>query len=316
MNNKIIAIGELLIDFTATSTGTLLSVSSFEKNPGGAPANVAVCVKRLGGESAFITKLGADSFGDFLYKTIEIEGVDVSLVYRDHNHHTPMAFVALDNNGERDFVFLREHSSDLFLTSDEIIADYFVRGDILHLGSVDLVRDPVKSAHVRAIDLARENEMIISFDPNLRPPLWPNKETMLMTVRNFIPRAHIIKISVEELFAITDCSNENEAISRMFQGNVMLVLVTRGKDGSSIYSKTQQLHASSESIKVIDATGAGDAFVGAFLFSIMKLNKTINNLCENFNEYQSVLDFCNRVAAFVCQRRGAIPAMPRLHEIK
>lgn len=315
MNNKIITIGELLIDFTATAPGSLISVSLFEKNPGGAPANVAVCVKRLGGESAFITKLGADGFGDFLYQIIQTEGVDVSLVYRDCQHHTPMAFVALDENGERDFVFLRDHSSDLFLSPDEILADFFGHGDILHFGSVDLVKDPVKSAHLRAIDIANEKGMIISFDPNLRPPLWPNQTIMLSTVRDFLPRAHIIKVSAEELMVITGCSNEKDAISYMFQGNVSLVLVTRGKDGSSVYSKTQQLHASSDSIKVVDATGAGDAFVGAFLFQLLRRKKTIDSLCDNFQEYQSTLEFCNRVAAFVCQHRGAIPSMPRLHEV-
>ena len=161
--NKLISIGECLIDFTATSPGSIASVSGFDKNAGGAPANVAVCVARLGGQSSFISKLGNDGFGDFLIETLKNKGVDCSKIIRDAFHHTPLAFVSLTESGERDFMFLRKHSSDLFLTPDEIDESMFINGDILHFGSVDLVSEPVKSAHLTAIKYAIKNHLVELF---------------------------------------------------------------------------------------------------------------------------------------------------------
>ncbi len=308
--NKVIAMGELLIDFTAQEIGKISEVSGFSKNAGGAPANVAICVKRLGGHSALITKLGNDGFGDFLFETIEREEIDVSNVLRDTMHHTPLAFVALDQHGEREFVFLRQHSSDLFIEESEINEALFHKGDIFHFGSVDLVPSPTKESHRKAIDIAHKQEVIVSFDPNLRPSLWPDLSSLIAAVNDFIPLADILKMSEEELLLITGERLEKFAIKRVFRGFVQLVVITRGARGATLYSATNRLDIEGEKIKVVDTTGAGDSFIGAFLLQLLLSKRTIHNLEDDFRQYESMLMYANHVAAYVCQRHGAIPAMP------
>lgn len=198
--STIYCIGEALIDFIPLEKGKALKdVEAFMKAPGGAPANVAAAVAKFGGSSALITKLGYDSFGDFLVEKLEEAGVNTDKILRTEEANTGLAFVSLREDGERDFSFYRKPSADLLLTEEEIEESWFESNDILHFCSVDLVESPMKRAHLKAIRAAKERGTIISFDPNVRLPLWDSPEECRSTIQKFIPLADIIKVSHEEL---------------------------------------------------------------------------------------------------------------------
>ena len=207
---KLYAMGEMLIDFTAQNEEGG-DARFFEKNAGGAPANVAVCAARLGCRSAVVTKLGRDAFGKFLRETLAREGVDDAFVFETDEANTALAFVFLDGNGERDFLFYRNPSADMLLSEADVRAVPIQRGDILHFGSVDLADAPVRGAHRALIGKARSVGAIVSFDPNLRYPLWKSREELLETVRAFLPFADVVKVSEDELFDIAGETDEGRA---------------------------------------------------------------------------------------------------------
>ncbi len=310
--NTLYAIGEMLIDFTAQETGALESAVTFRKNAGGAPANVAVCVAKLGKKANIITKLGNDPFGNFLVETLKREKVGTEFVFRTDRANTALAFVARDEKGERSFSFYRNPSADMLLDESEVQLVPFARGDILHFGSVDLCDAPVKRAHVAAIKRARETGTLISFDPNLRYSLWKSAEELLRTVREFLPLADIVKVSDEELLDITGISDEKEAVKALFQGEVKLVFVTKGKGGASVYTKSAEAWQPTDTAsKVVDTTGAGDSFIGTILYQL--LGRGIEGLTDV--ELNEMLQRANRAATVVVSREGAIPAMPAREEV-
>ncbi len=316
MENKLICLGELLIDFTAKEKGLIKDVSTFQKNPGGAPGNVSVCVARLGKPSLMISKLGNDGFGDFLEQTLLNYKVDISQIKRTELYNTPLAFVSLKDNGERDFTFYRNPSSDLYLDSEEINPDVFNTGDILHFGSVDLVDFPVRYAHRKAIQIANEKKILISFDPNLRFSLWPDTDTLKETVWRYIPLAHILKLSVEELTYLCDGLPEEKAVKDCFIGSVHLIFITKGEHGATCYLKSGDVfNHPGYKVTAIDTTGAGDAFIGAILYQLLQENKNPSNLLSNPQSYLKYLEFANKVSSIVVSKVGAMNSMPSLTEL-
>ena len=313
---QLIAIGEALIDFTALERGDLSSVSRFERNAGGAPANVAACVARLGGRAALLSKLGRDAFGDHLISVLSGNGVDVTHVLRTDRANTALAFVALDEKGERSFSFYRNPSADMLLSEEEIPKQLFQSGDILHFCSVDLVDAPVRGAHRRAIEYAAEAGATISFDPNLRPNLWENEGKMLAAVREFLPNCHLLKVSEEELLSIAGERTEQAALGAVFCGNVAAVLISRGSRGASIALRDGTLlSAPGERAEQVDSTGAGDVFIGTFLFQLLADAVTGEPLCDPPETLLRYLRYANRAAAISVTRRGAIPSMPVYEEV-
>lgn len=307
------AIGEMLIDFTAQETGKPEDVVTFRKNAGGAPANVAVCVAKLGGTANVITKLGKDGFGIFLERTLRKEGVGTDYVFTTDEANTALAFVSRDETGERDFTFFRNPSADMLLNEEEVRSIPFGKGDVLHFGSVDLCDAPVRTAHRVAIESARENGSLISFDPNLRYMLWKSAQELLDVVRSFLPLADILKVSDEELFDITGISDEAEAVKSLFRGSVKIVFVTKGKDGAAAYTKNLYAYAPADRTSpVVDTTGAGDSFIGTILYQLLDRGG-LDGLSEE--ELTTMLERANRVATYVVAREGAIPAMPVREEI-
>ncbi len=306
---KLYVIGEMLIDFTARECAAAEEVRTFEKNAGGAPANVAVCAARLGARSAVITKLGKDAFGRFLRKTLTDEGVDTQYVFETDEVHTALAFVFLDEAGEREFLFYRDPSADLLLDEREVSGIPFKQGDILHFGSVDLVNYPVKRATERAIERARAAGALVSFDPNLRYPLWKSREELLSTVRNFLPMADIVKVSEEELSDITGIREQTQAARILLHGNTKAVFVTAGADGAAVYTGSAYAAMPSEKAVCVDATGAGDTFAGTILYQFLRDGlRDASTLTEDrMKEY---LYYANRAAAVTVSGRGAIPSMP------
>jgi fructokinase len=222
---KLYSIGEVLIDFIPQQKNVALKdVVSFERAPGGAPANVAAAVSKYGHEAAMMTKLGYDAFADFLIEKLEEAGVQTDKILRTSEANTGLAFVSLKENGERDFSFYRKPSADLLFSEKEDEADWFGAGDMLHFCSVDLVESPMKEAHKRAIQLMKEKGGLVSFDPNVRLPLWESPEACRSAILEFLHHAHLVKISDEELEFITGISEVEEAVQSLFKGDVQAVV--------------------------------------------------------------------------------------------
>lgn len=316
--SKVITMGEALIDFIPNKKGqSLKNVEAFSKMPGGAPANVAVCVSRLGGQSGFIGKLGMDGFGDFLIDTLEENHVDTAGVIQSNEANTALAFVTLTEEGEREFSFYRNPSADMLLTEEEIDETLFNEGDILHFCSVDLIEAPVKYAHKRAIEISQQKKGVISFDPNVRLPLWDSEEACKQTILEFMPYADLLKLSEEELEFLTGVADEKEALkalSAYYKKEAMIVL-TKGGDGVSLYYKGQDLYQSAYPVQVNDTTGAGDSFIGAFLYCVAKEldNGPIDQI--KTEQLQEMLRFASGVGALTTTKEGAISALPYLEEV-
>ena len=309
--NTLYAIGEMLIDFTAQEPGVLELASTFRKNAGGAPANVAVCAARLGCPASVITKLGKDPFGNFLANTLASENVGTQYVFRTGKANTALAFVARDERGERSFSFYHNPSADMLLEEEEVRTIPFKEGDILHFCSVDLCDAPVRMAHVVAIERARAAGALVSFDPNLRYNLWESAEELLRVVREFLPLADIVKVSDEELLDITGIEDERKAVESLFKGEVKLVFVTKGKGGAAAYTKeTEAWEPTDLTSPVVDTTGAGDSFIGTILSIILEKGVALSR--EDLSE---MLRTANRAATIVVSREGAIPAMPTRAEL-
>jgi fructokinase len=315
---KLFAIGEVLIDFVPLQKGVALKdVISFERAPGGAPANVAAAVAKFGEQSTMITKLGSDAFGDFLIEQLKQAGVNTDKILRTKEANTGLAFVSLKENGERDFSFYRNPSADLLLQENEIDPLWFSSGDILHFCSVDLVESPMKTAHKKAIQAVIEKKGLISFDPNVRLPLWESPEACRKAIHEYLPFSHIVKISDEELEFITGKNNVAEGIQSLFTGNVKVVVYTKGPEGAEIYLTGNKFDSRGLSVDVQDTTGAGDAFIGGLLFKLLEFKADPDNL-ENVisKNHHEILAFANASGALTTTGKGAISALPTKEKVR
>lgn len=307
---RVVAIGELLIDFVPEEKGCALrEVSHFERVAGGAPANVVTAVSRLGGAGVMVSQVGEDAFGEHIIEVLKKNGVDTTWVYRTKRANTGLAFVSLDATGNREFSFFRNPSADLFLSPEQITSELMENGAVLHFCSVDLVDHPVKQAHKRAIEMARERGMLVCFDPNVRLPLWESPEACQKAIREFLPCADIIKLSDDELEFVTGCSTVEEAAKQLFAMNCRLLLLTKGGDGSAAYTPSASAEREALRVPVADTTGCGDSFIGSFLYQLVRDEasmETLSALSEaKLGEY---LDFSARYASLTVQHKGAVMA--------
>lgn len=307
---KVVAIGELLIDFVPQQKGcTLDEVTHFERVAGGAPANVAAAVARLGGKAAMISQVGEDAFGTHILKVLQSNGVDTAYVFRTGRANTGLAFVSLDATGNREFSFFRNPSADLFLDQDQITADMFDDCAALHFCSVDLVDWPVRLAHRKAIGLAGRAGAILSFDPNVRLPLWSSPEECQKAIRAFLPYADLVKLSDDEVEFVTGCTDEREAAEKLFAMGCRLLLVTRGADGSAAYTPHAEAFAETLRVPVTDTTGAGDSFIGSFLYQLTRDGVTREGLAAlDSKQLADYLAFSARYASLTVQHKGAVMA--------
>lgn len=314
---KVICIGEALIDFIPYEKGVALKrVNSFLRVPGGAPLNVAATVAKLGGSSKIITKLGIDAFGDAILDAVKPLGVDISSVLRTDLANTALAFVTLDENGERDFSFYRNPSADMLLDEKEINSSDFEEGNILHFCSVSLIDAPIKRAHSKAIEYSIAKNGLISFDPNIRLPLWNSEDECRRAILEFLPKAHILKISDEELQFITGIKDEETALNSLFRGNVSIIIYTKGSGGGEFISKSKKVVSKGFNVKVCDTTGAGDSFIGAFLYQIASMDLELVDILElEADKIKQLLKFSNATAALVVCKKGAIDALPTKEEV-
>lgn len=293
----VIALGEILIDFTPINN------KSFQKNPGGAPANVAVCLSKLGGQSSFIGKVGNDIFGKYLIDILNKNKVNTSNIILDNNYNTTLAFVQL-NNGDRDFSFYRNPGADTMLEISEINFESIKNSKIFHFGSLSLTDEPSKTTTLKVLDYAKNNGLIISYDPNLRLPLWKSKDHALKEIISVLNKVDILKISEEELIFITNIPNIGQAVDILYnEYKIKTILVTLGNKGCFYKNNNKSNLIPSFNVNTIDITGAGDVFLGTFLYYMNKM------------DIEKAITLANANAALSTTKRGAIPSIPNKKQL-
>lgn len=316
MGNKtfdVTALGELLIDFTESGTSTQGN-PILEANPGGAPCNVLAMLEKLGKKAAFIGKVGNDMFGTQLKNAVEEVNIDTRNLVIDKEVHTTLAFVHTYPDGDRDFSFYRNPGADMMLTRDEVQEDLIRDSRIFHFGTLSSTHESVREATRYAIDVAKEAGCIVSFDPNLRPPLWKSLEDARAEIEYGLGKCDILKISdneVEFLFGTTDYDKGAALLKEKY--NIPLILITMGKDGSRAYYKGRRVEcAPFLQEHTIETTGAGDTFCASILNYV--LEHGLEDLSdENLME---MLTFANAGASLITTRKGALRVMPTREEVE
>lgn len=307
----VIALGELLIDFTMNGQSEQGN-NMFEACPGGAPCNVLALLNKMGKKTAFIGKVGKDQFGTLLRETITEAGIDASNLVVDENVNTTLAFVHTFPDGDREFSFYRNPGADMMLTADEVNPEVVKDTKIFHFGTLSMTHDGVREATKKAVETAKENGCLVSFDPNLRPPLWSSLDLAKEQMEYGFGKCDILKISDNEIQFVSGKEDYDEGIAYLQEKyNIPLILLTMGKDGSRAYYKGMRVERSGFSVKAIETTGAGDTFCGS------SLNYLVDHDFDNLTEEQlgEMLTFANAAAALVTTKKGAIKAMPVKEEV-
>ena len=309
----VIALGELLIDFTMNGQSEQGN-NLFEACPGGAPCNVLALLNKMGKRTAFVGKVGKDQFGALLKNTITAAGIDASHLVTDENVNTTLAFVHTFPDGDREFSFYRNPGADMMLCEDEIDTEFIGQAEIFHFGTLSMTHDGVRAATKKAVQAAKKSGCLISFDPNLRPPLWHSLDEAKEQVLYGLGHCHILKISDNEITWLTGKEDYTEGVEWIgSRYHIPLILVSMGKEGSRAYYKGHIVEAAPFlRADTIETTGAGDTFCGCILAGI--LEKGINGLTEQ--DLSEMLTFANAAASVVTTRRGALKVMPSRVEIE
>ena len=307
----VIALGGLLIDFTMNGQSEQGN-NMFEACPGGAPCNVLALLNKMGKKTAFIGKVGKDQFGTLLRDTITEAGIDASNLMVDENVNTTLAFVHTFPDGDREFSFYRNPGADMMLTADEVNPEVVKDTKVFHFGTLSMTHDGVREATKKAVETAKANGCLVSFDPNLRPPLWSSLDLAKEQMEYGFGKCDILKISDNEIQFVSGKEDYDEGIAYLQETyNIPLILLTMGKDGSRAYYKGMRVERPGFSVKAIETTGAGDTFCGS------SLNYLVDHDFENLTEEQlgEMLTFANAAAALVTTKKGAIKAMPVKEEV-
>lgn len=309
---KIIAMGELLIDFTENGI-SLQGNPLLEANPGGAPCNVLAMLAGLGHPTAFIGKVGKDSFGKMLRQRIKEIGIDDSYLYEDKKVHTTLAFVHTKEDGDRDFSFYRNPGADMMLTEEEIPEKLIQEAEIFHFGTLSMTHEGIRNATKKAVKIAKKAGCIISFDPNLRPPLWDSLEAAREQTVYGMKHCDILKISDNEIQWFTGKQDYEEGIAFLQEHyQIPLIVLSMGKEGSRAYYENMKVEAVPFLQKdTIETTGAGDTFGACVLHYISEHG--IQNLTED--GLTEMLIFANAAASIITTRKGALCVMPKKEEV-
>ncbi|NLM13718.1 MAG: carbohydrate kinase [Epulopiscium sp.] len=312
--HDVVALGELLIDFTPAGLSSN-ECFLFEQNPGGAPANVLGVLAKLNMETEFIGKVGEDQFGYFLQKVLKSIRVGTKNLVLSDEANTTLAFVHLDENGERKFSFYRNPGADMMLREGEIDFSIIEQAKVFHFGSISMTHEPSRSTTLKAVEYAKEKGVLVSYDPNYRPLLWENADEAKKYMEKGLVYADILKVSEEELRLLTGMSKIEEAVQYLEQKyNIPLIVVTLGDKGSYFKKADDEAFVPSYKVKVVDTTGAGDGFLGGLLYQILICKKNLQDL--QGMELAKMIQFANAVGALMTTKRGAIPAIPALQEIE
>jgi len=311
----VVCLGELLVDMFPVEVGRpLQEVSAFRPMPGGAPANVAVAVARLGARSAFIGKVGDEPFGRHLARTLAREGVDVRGVRYDPNVRTTMAFIAQPDVNSYDIVFYRNPGADTMLLPEEIDGQLLREGRALHFGSLGLTDEPSRSATLWAVETAVHSGALISLDVNYRPRLWEGPECARREVLSILGRVDVLKVNEGELSLLTGCSDPGEGSRALSGMGPALVIVTMGPQGSYFRCAAGEGHVPGFAVDAVDATGSGDAFAAGLLTALLAADCWRNALVPD--QLRGILRYANAAGALTTLRQGVIPALPTAAEVE
>lgn len=311
---KALCIGELLIDFVSTTPDvTLADAPGFVKAPGGAPANVAVGLAKLGIDAGFIGKVGADAFGDFLRETLAQNRVNTDYLIAGATSRTTLAFVATRSDGMKDITFYRHPGADIQLSPDELDADYIQSAELFHYGSVSLSHSPSREATLAAIQAAKAGGAMLSYDANLRLMLWDDADAAKRWIWEVLPYADVVKISEEEWeFIMGDVSFATGA-KRILEQGASLVVVTLGEKGCYYTNGSAEGAVDGFAVNAVDTLGAGDAFVAAMLSQLVPHE---NLLSLGTSQLEMIMRYANAAGALATQKVGVIPALPTAAEIE
>ena len=303
--------GEMLIDFTLngqSEQGNHL----FEACPGGAPCNVLAMLNKLGRKTAFIGKVGEDQFGRLLKGTIDELGIETKGLILDKEIHTTLAFVHTFPDGDREFSFYRKPGADMMLTEEEVDYDLIRQSRIFHFGTLSMTDEPVRSATKKALEVAKEAGCLITFDPNLRPPLWNSLDEAKKQMEYGFQYCDMLKISDNEIQFVSGKEDYDEGICYLQDKyNIPLIFLTMGKDGSRAYYKDMRVERKGFQVKAIETTGAGDTFCGCSIHGL--LTHGLEGLTEE--NLGDMLTYANAGAALITMKKGAIRSMPEPENI-
>lgn len=310
----VLALGELLIDFTENAVsgqGNPL----FEANPGGAPCNVLAMLSKLGKRCAFVGKVGDDLFGRMLRDTVRSVGISTDHLYLDSSCNTTLAFVKTAPNGDRDFSFYRNPGADMMLTADEIPVEAIADSKMFHFGTLSMTHEGVRRATVLALDIAERSGCILSFDPNLRPPLWSSLEDAREQIAYGLSRCHILKIADNELEFMTGTQDFDRGAAMLLERypNIRILNVTAGADGSYCYAFGHRVFVPGFCLgDTIETTGAGDTFCACVL------NFVLEHGMDDLTEAQltEMLRFANAAAYLLTTKKGALRSMPERQQVE
>lgn len=307
------ALGELLIDFTdngVSAQGNTL----FEANPGGAPCNVLAMLTRLGRKTAFMGKVGQDIFGARLKQVLEETGIDTCGLAVDKNTRTTLAFVQTLADGDRDFSFYRNPGADMMLAEGELTEELLRDTRIFHFGTLSMTHEPVRQATKKAVGIAKESGALISFDPNLRPPLWNTLEEAKRQTEYGLSQCDILKISDNELQWFTQEEDYDAGIAKLKENyHIPLILLSLGKEGSRAYYRDLRVEARAFLQETtVDTTGAGDTFGGCCLHHVLQYG--LDALDQE--KLSEMLTFASAAASIITTRKGALRVMPTEREVK
>jgi fructokinase len=308
-----VALGELLVDFVSTEIDVgLAELPGFAGAAGGAPANVAVGLARMGVTAGFIGKVGADPFGDFLRRTLLSAEVDVTHLRATEDARTTLAFVATRSDGRKDICFYRHPGADSQLTSAELEVSYLRSARLFHFGSVSLSASPAREATLAAAQEARGSGLLVSYDPNWRPGLWEGQENARATVQAALPLAHVVHCAEEEWEFVAGTADLAEGAKGLLALGPELVVVTRGEMGCYFDNGEARGSVDGFAVQVVDPLGAGDAFVAALLSRLIGLGPPGK---LNGPELAEIMRFANAAGALTCTKRGVIPSLPTAQQV-
>lgn len=309
----VVALGELLIDFTCKSTDCD-GYPTMEAHPGGAPANFLAALTKFGYQTAMIGKVGADTFGRLLTGTLRKAGIETRGLILDQDAFTTLAFVTLDENGDREFAFGRKPGADTLLRRDEIDWTLLDETKVLHFGTLSLTDEPARTATYEAVAYAKAKGKMITFDPNLRKPLWKDLSEAKTQMLWGLHQADIVKISEEEVEFLWGLDYQAGAEKILREFGVKLVFVTLGPDGCWFQNAMAQGHVDSlKNIRVVDTTGAGDIFGGSAVSQVLKTGKAPEALSEE--ELRQVVRFACTAAGLSTTKPGGISSIPELETV-
>jgi len=309
-----ICFGELLVDMVSGAPdATLGEAISFLKAPGGAPANVAVGLRRLGVASSFVGQVGDDPFGFWLRDLVEREGVDVSQLAISAQARTTIAFVATRSDGKKDICFYRNPGADAQFSAAQLATEFFSSARLFHCGSVSLSLEPCRSAQFEAARLAREAGALVSFDPNWRPSLWDDFDLARDLIWQMMPLCDVVKVADEEWEFVTGTADFEQGAAKIRACGPKLVVITRGSEGASFSCAGANGAVPGFETEALDTLGAGDAFVAGLLFQLLQIG--LETALEN-GKIAEILRFANACGALATQQAGAIPALPTWKEVE